>query len=201
MGKRSKFLSSAGRWLARVAVVTSQKRSSGQPPGISWAVLPESKERTTAIWSLGMTTTWHASKYHWGRGGKRFHAAGLNPVWGDTPSEDFLSYPRKPGRGLELPTIHLEGPDQTDTLLLKVPWFFIFLFFFYFLFFKHLYWSIIALQWCVSFCFLTKWISYTYTYVPISLPSCVSLPPSLSHPSRWSQITELISLCYAAASH
>ena len=23
-------------------------------------------------------------------------------------------------------------------------------------FFKHLYWSIIALQWCVSFCFITK---------------------------------------------
>ena len=37
-------------------------------------------------------------------------------------------------------------------------------FFFFFLspcllplfFFKHLYWSIIALQWCVSFCFITK---------------------------------------------
>ena len=28
-----------------------------------------------------------------------------------------------------------------------------------------------------------------------------SLPPSLSHPSRWSQSTELISLCYVAASH
>ena len=27
------------------------------------------------------------------------------------------------------------------------------------------------------------------------------LPPSLSHPSRWSQSTELISLCYAATSH
>ena len=25
-----------------------------------------------------------------------------------------------------------------------------------FFFFKHLYWSIIALQWCVSFCFITK---------------------------------------------
>ena len=68
-------------------------------------------------------------------------------------------------------------------------------------FFKHLYWSIIALQWCVSFCFITKWISYTHTYIPISPPSCISLPSSLSHPSRWSQITELISLCYAAASH
>ena len=66
-------------------------------------------------------------------------------------------------------------------------------------FFLHRYWSIIALQWCVSFCFITKWISYTYTYtyICISPPSCVSLPPSLSHPSRWSQSSELITLCYA----
>ena len=48
--------------------------------------------------------------------------------------------------------------------------------------FLHLYWSIIALQWCVSFCFITKWISYTYTYIPISLLSCVSLPPTLPIP-------------------
>ena len=46
-------------------------------------------------------------------------------------------------------------------------------------FLKHLYWSIIALQWCVSFCFIAKWVSYTYTYIPIFPPSCVSLPPSL----------------------
>ena len=32
------------------------------------------------------------------------------------------------------------------------------------------------------FCFITKWISYTYTYVPISLPSCISLPPTLPIP-------------------
>ena len=56
-------------------------------------------------------------------------------------------------------------------------------------------------KWCVSFCFITNLISYTYTYIPICPPSCVSLPPSLSHPSRWSQSTKLISLCYAAASH
>ena len=42
---------------------------------------------------------------------------------------------------------------------------------------------------------------YIYIYLPISPPSCVSLPPSLSHPSRWSQSTALISLCYVAASH
>ena len=33
--------------------------------------------------------------------------------------------------------------------------------------------------------------------LPLASPS---LPPSLSHPSRWSQSTELISLCYMAAS-
>ena len=40
-----------------------------------------------------------------------------------------------------------------------------------------------------------------YTYIPISPPSYMPLPPSLSHPSRWSQSTELTSLCYAAVSH
>ena len=34
--------------------------------------------------------------------------------------------------------------------------------------------------------------------LPLASPS---LPPSLSHHSRWSQSTKLISLCYAAASH
>ena len=41
---------------------------------------------------------------------------------------------------------------------------------------------------------------YIYIYPHIS-SFYVSLPHSLSHPSRWSQSTELISLCYAAACH
>ena len=40
-----------------------------------------------------------------------------------------------------------------------------------------------------------------YTYIPIFPLSSTSLPPSLSHPSRWSQSTKVISWCYAAASH
>ena len=40
-----------------------------------------------------------------------------------------------------------------------------------------------------------------YTYIPITPHSSISLPPSLSQRSRWSQSTKLISLCYAAASH
>ena len=66
----------------------------------------------------------------------------------------------------------------------KVIFLLFYLFFFIFIFFKHLYWSITALQWCVCFCFITKLISYTYTYIPISPPSCVSLPPSQSHPPQ-----------------
>ena len=71
----------------------------------------------------------------------------------------------------------------------------------YLFFFQHLYWSIIALKRCVIFCCVTKWISYMYTYIPISPPSFSSLPSSLSHPSSWTKSNELIFLCYAAASH
>ena len=69
-------------------------------------------------------------------------------------------------------------------------------------FFQHLYWSIISLRWCVSFCFITKCIVIHIHISPYLFPLVSpSLPSSLSHPSRWSQSTELISLCYAAASH
>ena len=74
-------------------------------------------------------------------------------------------------------------------------------YFILFYFLKYLYWSIIALQCCVSFCYITKWISYAYTYIRICPPSWASLPPALSHLSKWSWSTESISLCYAAPSH
>ena len=44
-------------------------------------------------------------------------------------------------------------------------------------------------------------MSQLYVYIYPYIPS-LCLPPILpSHPSRWPQSTELISLCYAAASH
>ena len=55
---------------------------------------------------------------------------------------------------------------------------------FFLFFFFHLYWSIIALQWCVSFCFITKVNQKIWNaYILLSPSSCISLPPSLSHPS------------------
>ena len=45
-------------------------------------------------------------------------------------------------------------------------------------------------------------VNQLYTYIHPHIPSLLPLPPpSLLHPSRWSQSTKLISLCYAAASH
>ena len=50
-----------------------------------------------------------------------------------------------------------------------------------------LYLSIIASQYCVSFCCTRKWIRHIHTYIPISPPCWASLPPFLSHTSRSSQ--------------
>ena len=44
-------------------------------------------------------------------------------------------------------------------------------------------------------------VNQLYAYIYPHIPSLLRLPPSPSHYSRWSQSTELISLCYAAASH
>ena len=46
-------------------------------------------------------------------------------------------------------------------------------------------------------------VNQPYIYIYPHISSLLCLPPTLplSHPSRWSQRTELISLCYAAASH
>ena len=52
-----------------------------------------------------------------------------------------------------------------------------------------------------QFLLLNK-VNHLYVYIYHHIPSsCGSLPPSLSHAARWSQSTELISLCYAADSH
>ena len=65
------------------------------------------------------------------------------------------------------------GSEHERNLLWQRPDLYVFntflkIFLSFFFFFKHLYWSIIALQCSVSFCCITTWISYTYTYIPTS---------------------------------
>ena len=47
---------------------------------------------------------------------------------------------------------------------------------------QHLYWSIITLQWCLSFCCMTKWISHMYNISPYPLP--LASPSHLPYPTH-----------------
>ena len=113
-------------------------------------------------------------------------AVGGLGVRGNAPKKTGIWFPGKGGINAEQAETVVSNSDNRVLLLCKTYWnthgetlprarhrFFVF---------KHLFWSKIALQWCVSFCFITEWISYTYTYIPISPPSCVSLPATLPIP-------------------
>ena len=84
----------------------------------------------------------------------------------------------------------------------KVDWFLMWLFYFILFIFLT---SLLEYNCFTGVCYFLFYIKvnqlYVYIYIPISPPSCTSLALSLSHPSRWTQSTELISLCYVAASH
>ena len=69
----------------------------------------------------------------------------------------------------------------------------------FFLFFSFFNWRVIALQCCVSFCYITTCISHMYRYIPSLLDLPRTSPPS--HPSMSSENTELSSLSYTAAFH
>ena len=52
------------------------------------------------------------------------------------------------------------------------------------------YWTIIPLQYCASFCYTIKWISYMNTYIP----SVLNLPTNPSIPSLWVIIQHRVEL-------
>ena len=58
-------------------------------------------------------------------------------------------------------------------------------------------WKIIALQYCIDFCYTSTWISLRHTYIY----SLWALPPTPSHASRLSQSTGLSSLSHTGNSH
>ena len=75
-------------------------------------------------------------------------------------------------------------------------WFFLRMHMYYFLPLL-LFWSIIALQYCVSFCLTRKWISYIHTYIPSSLIlplTPIALPSHpLAHPEHRAELPVLYS--------